>query len=67
MRELKLASRVAFDDDRRELIVAFERNAADAETVIGATLSVLLANGARISAVAKGRGLEQRVMEMTRE
>jgi ABC-type multidrug transport system ATPase subunit len=67
VRELKLASRVTFDDDRRELIVAFERNAADAETVIGATLSVLLANGARISGVAKGRGLEQRVMEMTRE
>ncbi len=67
LRELKLVSRVTFDDDRRELTVAFERNAADAETVIGATLAVLLAKGARISGVAKGRGLEQRVMEMTRE
>ena len=65
VRELPIATRVEFDDERRELVVYFERNAADAETVIGATLGVLLQQGARISGVAKGRGLEQRVMEMT--
>jgi len=67
VRELPMVSRATFDDDRRELVVSFERNAADAETVIAATLSVLLAKSARISGVTKGRGLEQRVMEMTRE
>ncbi len=67
VRELSMVSRATFDDDRRELVVSFERTTADAETVIAATLSVLLAKSARISGVAKGRGLEQRVMEMTRE
>jgi len=66
VRGLPLASRVEFDDERRELVVYFERTGTDAETVIGATLAVLLQQGARISGVAKGRGLEQRVMEMTR-
>jgi ABC-type multidrug transport system ATPase subunit len=66
VREIPLVSRATFDDDRRELIVGFERNKSDAETVIGAVLWTLLQKGARISAVAKGRGLEQRVIEMTR-
>jgi ABC-2 type transport system ATP-binding protein len=67
VRELPMVSRATFDDDRRELVVSFERNMADAEMVIAATLAVLLAKSARISGVTKGRGLEQRVMEMTRE
>ena len=54
-----------FDDERRELVVHFERKTADAETVIGAALTVLLQQSARISGVTKGRGLEKRVMEMT--
>jgi ABC-type multidrug transport system ATPase subunit len=66
VREIPLVSRATFDDDRRELIVGFERSKSDAETVIGAVLWTLLQKGARISAVAKGRGLEQRVIEMTR-
>jgi ABC-2 type transport system ATP-binding protein len=65
VRELPMVTRAEFDDERRELIVYFERRAADAETVIGATLGTLLQQGARISGVTKGRGLEQRVMEMT--
>ena len=65
VRELAMVKRVEFDDERRELVVYFERSETDAETVIGATLWVLLNNQARISAVTKGRGLEQRVMEMT--
>ena len=60
-----MVTRAEFDDERRELVVHFERRTADAETVIGASLTVLLQQGARISAVSKGRGLEQRVMEMT--
>jgi ABC-type multidrug transport system ATPase subunit len=66
VRELPMVTRVEMDDERRELVVYFERGGVDAETVIGATLSVLLQHGARISGVSKGRGLEQRVMEMTR-
>jgi ABC-type multidrug transport system ATPase subunit len=66
VRELPMVTRADFDDERRELVVHFERKSADAETVIGATLTVLLQQGARISSVTKGRGLEQRVMEMTR-
>jgi ABC-type multidrug transport system ATPase subunit len=65
VRELPMVSRVEYDEDRRELVVYFERKATDAETVIGAALWVLLQNTARISGVTKGRGLEQRVMEMT--
>jgi ABC-type multidrug transport system ATPase subunit len=65
VRALPIVARAAFDDERRELIVFFERRVADAETVIGATLGVLLRENARISGVAKGRGLEQRVMEIT--
>jgi ABC-2 type transport system ATP-binding protein len=65
VRELPLVTRAAFDDEQRELVVYFERKTADAETVIGATLGVLLQQGARISGVTKGRGLEKRVIEMT--
>ncbi len=65
LRELALVKRVDWDDERRELVVYFERGATDAESVIGATLWVLLNNQARISHVTKGRGLEQRVMDLT--
>ncbi|MEO6575072.1 MAG: ABC transporter ATP-binding protein, partial [Polyangiaceae bacterium] len=65
LRELAMVKRVEWDDERRELVVYFERGATDAETVIGATLWVLLNNQARISNVTKGRGLEQRVMDLT--
>jgi ABC-2 type transport system ATP-binding protein len=66
IRELQIVKRVELDDDRRELIVYFERGqGVDAESVIGATLWVLLNHQVRISGVTKGRGLEQRVMEMT--
>jgi ABC-2 type transport system ATP-binding protein len=65
VRELPMVSRVEMDEERRELVVYFERKTADAETVIGAALWVLLQHTARISGVTKGRGLEQRVMEIT--
>jgi ABC-2 type transport system ATP-binding protein len=56
---------VSFDRSSRELVVNFDRKAADAEEMIRRVLWILLQNNARISGVSKGRGLEQRVMELT--
>ena len=64
-RELPMVKTLEFDDEQCEIIVFFERKQVDAETVIGAVLWVLLQNQARISGVSKGRGLEQRVMDLT--
>ncbi|HVJ90083.1 MAG TPA: ATP-binding cassette domain-containing protein [Labilithrix sp.] len=65
VRELPMVKRVDFDEERRELVIYFERGQVDAETVIGHALWALLQNQARISGVTKGKGLEQRVMELT--
>jgi ABC-type multidrug transport system ATPase subunit len=65
LRELATVKTVDFDDERLEIVVYFERKQADAETVIGQVLWILLNNQVRISGVAKGRGLEQRVMDLT--
>jgi len=66
VRDLPMVKRIEWDEDRRELAVFFDRNMGiDAEQVIGAVLWVLLQHQARISGVTKGRGLEQRVMELT--
>jgi ABC-type multidrug transport system ATPase subunit len=65
VREIPTVTRVEFDEESRELVVYFDRAQADAETVIGQVLWVLLQNQARISGVSKGKGLEQRVMELT--
>ena len=65
VRELPMVKRVDWDEAQRELVVYFERSSADAETVIGHVVSVLSQNQARISGISKGRGLEQRVMELT--
>jgi ABC-2 type transport system ATP-binding protein len=65
VRALEMVKRVAYDDEKRELVVYFERGQVDAETVIGHALSVLLNEKARISGVVKGRGLEQRVIDLT--
>ena len=65
VRDLPMVKRVEWDEDKRDLIVYFERSKADAETVIGHVLWALLQNQARISDVSKGKGLEQRVMELT--
>jgi ABC-type multidrug transport system ATPase subunit len=63
---LPMVKLAEYDDDRGELIVHFDpRGAVDAEQVIEAALWVLLQQRVRISGVTKGRGLEQRVMEMT--
>jgi ABC-2 type transport system ATP-binding protein len=65
VRDLPMVTRVEFDEDKRSLTVSFDRGTIDAETVIGHVLWALLNNQARISGVTKGRGLEQRVMELT--
>ncbi|HRG98682.1 MAG TPA: ABC transporter ATP-binding protein [Polyangiaceae bacterium] len=65
LRALPMIKRVEFDDEKSEISVYFERGSVDAETVIGQVLWVLLNNQARISGVTKGKGLEQRVMELT--
>jgi hypothetical protein len=53
------------DEERSELVVHFDPAKADAETVIAAVLPILLEHKVRISAVSKGRSLEQRVMDLT--
>lgn len=65
LRDLPTIRAAELDEDRLEVIVYFDRAATDAETVIGRVLTALLANGVRISGVTKGRGLEQRVMDLT--
>jgi len=65
LRDLPTVKTVDFDDEEFEIVVHFDRKQADAETVIGHVLSALLQNQVRISGVTKGRGLEQRVMDLT--
>ena len=65
VRELKMIKTAEYDDEKGELIVYFERKEADAETVIAHVLWILLNAQVRISGVSKGRGLEQRVMDLT--
>jgi ABC-type multidrug transport system ATPase subunit len=65
LQELAMVRSVDFDDEANEIIVSFERSKADAETVIGHVLWILLHAQVRISGVSKGRGLEQRVMDLT--
>jgi ABC-type multidrug transport system ATPase subunit len=65
LRELPIVKSAEFDEERLEIAILFERKTADAETIIGAVLKVLLAHEVRISGVVKGRGLERRVMDLT--
>ncbi len=65
IRDLPTVSSVDFDDERCELTISVKRQQGDAETVIGQVLLILLHNQVRVSGVAKGRGLEQRVMDLT--
>jgi ABC-2 type transport system ATP-binding protein len=65
VRALPDVKTVVFDKQTRELIVTFDRAQLDAEEMIHRVLVVLLEKQARISGISKGRGLEQRVMELT--
>jgi ABC-type multidrug transport system ATPase subunit len=64
LRELPFIKSVEFDDEGLEIVVCFERSGADVEKVIGQVLSTLLRHQVGISAVTRGRGLEQRVMDL---
>jgi ABC-2 type transport system ATP-binding protein len=65
IRAIAGVTRYEYDEDRRDLGVFFDRKQTDAETVIGHALWILLNAQVRISGVTKGRGLEQRVMDLT--
>jgi ABC-type multidrug transport system ATPase subunit len=65
LRDIPDVRAMDFDDEALVLTVAFDRTRADAETIIGRVLTVLLGNQVRISGVVKGRGLEQRVRDLT--
>jgi ABC-type multidrug transport system ATPase subunit len=65
LRELPAVKTAELDEERLEIVVLFDRAKADAETVIGRVLRLLLERDVRISGVTKGRGLEQRVMNLT--
>jgi ABC-type multidrug transport system ATPase subunit len=65
LREVPAVTQLDFDPDRGELAVLFDRSKGDAESVIAGVLWILLHEKVRISGVTKGRGLEQRVMELT--
>ena len=65
IRALSAVTSATFDASRRQLLISFSPEKAAAEDVIGETLKILLAKGARISSVSKGRKLEERVMELT--
>jgi ABC-type multidrug transport system ATPase subunit len=56
---------VDFDDEKELLSIYFERKTTDAEGVIAQALWHMLQAQVRISGVTKGKGLEQRVMELT--
>ena len=65
LQELPSVKTVDFLEDELELMVCYDRTAADAETVIGQVLTILLQNQVRISGVVKGHSLERRVMNLT--
>ena len=66
VREIPVVKLAEFDEDKRELVIRFEKApGVDAEVVIGHVLWCLLNAQVRISGVVKGKGLEQRVMELT--
>lgn len=65
LQKLATVKTVDFHEEELELVICYERKAADAETVIGQVLGILLGNEVRISGVAKGHSLERRVMNLT--
>jgi ABC-type multidrug transport system ATPase subunit len=65
VRAIEGVKTVSWNKKDRELVVTFDRNVCDAEELIRRGTYVLYQNGARIGGISKGRGLEQRVMELT--
>ena len=65
LREIAGVTAVNFEAERNELVLNFDKKLAEAEIIIGYSLSVLLQRQMLISGVSKGRGLEARVMDLT--
>ncbi len=65
MRAVEGVKTVSWEKVSRELVVSFDRNLFDAEEMIRRGTYVLYQHNARISGINKGRGLEQRVIELT--
>jgi ABC-type multidrug transport system ATPase subunit len=65
VRAIQGVKAASWDKGARELSITFDRRAADAEEMIRRVIYVLYQHQARISGISKGRGLEQRVMELT--
>ena len=65
VRAIEGVKTVEWNKGTRELCVTFDRAQCDAEEMIRRGTGVLYQNDARISGISKGRGLEQRVMELT--
>ena len=62
---LPCVAQASFDTARRTLFVSFAPGKAEAEDVIAEILKVLLDRKVKISGVAKGRKLEERLMQLT--
>jgi ABC-type multidrug transport system ATPase subunit len=58
-------SRASYERKGHLLTVHCDEYGGAAEDIINQVLMVLLQDGIKISAVSKGKGLEQRVMELT--
>ena len=67
IRALAGVTSVAFEARNRELIVRMDKSTGDVEELIRRVLSLLIEHRAPIVGLSKGRGLEQRVMELTEE
>jgi ABC-type multidrug transport system ATPase subunit len=65
VRAIEGVKAVAWSLAERSLLVTFDRAVCDAEEMIRRGTYVLYQHQARISGISKGRGLEQRVMELT--
>ncbi len=65
LRAVEGVKAVAWNKAERELVVTYDRTVCDAEEMIRRGALALYQHQARISGINKGRGLEQRVMELT--
>ena len=65
LRKLSTISGLEWDSETREVVLRFATG-VEGEAVIGDALRVLVENGAKVSGVKKGQGLERRVVDLTR-
>jgi len=65
IREIPDVTRAEYEATERTLTVYFDGFVGETEDMIARILTLLLSENIKISGVMKGRGLEQRVMELT--